>query len=456
MEPIARRTLIGAIAAIPIAAALPALAQPTLRERRSLDDMDSDDDDLLALKEGIRRMRNARDANSLDRQTLLHARYARHGDWLFLPWHRLELLSFEAIIARITDHAAFALPYWDYNQTPQLPDYFFDSADALYRANRKATAETDVAELRWSMNKGKVRFDEDDFATFTGTPGKMGTIEAFGHNLVHSIVGGDMALLSTSPLDPIFYLHHANIDRAWQSWLDLHHGEPIPGEWRSKKLRGFVHPSRRLDGLNAGNTLDCSALGYRYDTLYGAAGTGPPAPIAMPEPPTVIIGPDGQPYTLPPRAPPPALPAPVSFQASARPGADPSTLAIALPDTLLAPVRAGLRLSFTAGGSVTFAYAALNEASLVISGGPPQVAAPASIAAVPTVLHGAHDHRAPSDRPPNYAFLFDESEAIEALIRSTRGPLELSVAARDQVSGAPRKAARALGFDLNLRLDPPE
>ncbi|MCX5372660.1 tyrosinase family protein [Streptomyces sp. NBC_00015] len=38
------------------------------------------------------------------------------------------------------------------------------------------------------------------------------------HNQVHSWVGGDMSPAS-SPNDPVFFLHHCNVDRIWESWL---------------------------------------------------------------------------------------------------------------------------------------------------------------------------------------------------------------------------------------------
>lgn len=34
------------------------------------------------------------------------------------------------------------------------------------------------------------------------------------HLIVHSIIFGDMGP-ATSPNEPLFFLHHANVDRAW-------------------------------------------------------------------------------------------------------------------------------------------------------------------------------------------------------------------------------------------------
>jgi len=37
------------------------------------------------------------------------------------------------------------------------------------------------------------------------------------HNVVHMFVGGSMGPL-TSPNDPVFFLHHCNVDRIWYQW----------------------------------------------------------------------------------------------------------------------------------------------------------------------------------------------------------------------------------------------
>ncbi|KAK7943942.1 uncharacterized protein PG986_013055 [Apiospora aurea] len=42
-------------------------------------------------------------------------------------------------------------------------------------------------------------------------------LEGGPHGAIHSAVGGDMSP-ATSPNDPIFFLHHAQIDRLWTQW----------------------------------------------------------------------------------------------------------------------------------------------------------------------------------------------------------------------------------------------
>ncbi|XP_078515286.1 tyrosinase-like [Lissotriton helveticus] len=44
----------------------------------------------------------------------------------------------------------------------------------------------------------------------------------FMHNLVHITVGGHMQLLTMASNDPIFYVHHAQIDRMCAKWQWVH------------------------------------------------------------------------------------------------------------------------------------------------------------------------------------------------------------------------------------------
>ncbi|MEO0637379.1 MAG: tyrosinase family protein [Pseudomonadota bacterium] len=47
------------------------------------------------------------------------------------------------------------------------------------------------------------------------------------HNRVHQWVGGSMGP-GTSPNDPVFFLHHCNVDRIWAMWEDEHTNPYLP------------------------------------------------------------------------------------------------------------------------------------------------------------------------------------------------------------------------------------
>jgi hypothetical protein len=99
---------------------------------------------------------------------------------------------------------------------------------------------------------------------------------------VHNLVGSDydpatkgpilpygfMTDLLTAARDPIFWLHHSNIDRLWQMWLDLDpaHKNPTNNAWL-KTAFTFAAPGGGTKSWNVSDVLDTTELGYQYDTV---------------------------------------------------------------------------------------------------------------------------------------------------------------------------------------------
>jgi tyrosinase len=78
-----------------------------------------------------------------------------------------------------------------------------------------------------------------------------GNIESNPHDLVHVYVGGAISSSSyglmadpgIAALDPIFYLHHANIDRMWAVWNANGNSNPTDSNWlNGPPDRRFVMP----------------------------------------------------------------------------------------------------------------------------------------------------------------------------------------------------------------------
>lgn len=67
-------------------------------------------------------------------------------------------------------------------------------------------SETDFGEFTLSL-EGRLQLDPVKYAEIWG-------VHAGGHRAV----GGDMQNAWSSPSDPLFYLHHANLDRIWATW----------------------------------------------------------------------------------------------------------------------------------------------------------------------------------------------------------------------------------------------
>lgn len=89
-----------------------------------------------------------------------------------------------------------------------------------------------------------------------------------GHDYVHVQIGGDM-LAGTAPNDPVFWLHHANIDRLWATWQTskgITNYQPTSGGPPSHNLND------RMRDLPPGswtpaNQLNWGASNYTYDVL---------------------------------------------------------------------------------------------------------------------------------------------------------------------------------------------
>lgn len=112
--------------------------------------------------------------------------------------------------------------------------------------------------------------------------------EPFGdqlHGRVHIWVGGNMSA-SSSPNDPVFWLHHANLDRLWAEWQDRQGLFNFPGEWFYVDADGKDHTVNAADLLwgfskavnypadvTSLDTLDLRASGVRYDTMPEATPT---------------------------------------------------------------------------------------------------------------------------------------------------------------------------------------
>lgn len=238
----------------------------------------------------------------------------QHGGWFFLPWHRIYLHHFEKIvratIAELGGPADWALPYWNYDpadpETLALPPEFRDAAVLEGGANPLFTTERDDAvvmdptrvETSAAVGVPWTRRFTSDFAsqaTFGGLRTNpqfsgmgLGQLEREPHGPVHVDVGGGgwMGSFQTAARDPIFWLHHANIDRLWEWWRRQVDDQPLPLDeprWMDQEFTfGRADVTTTLKVRDIVTTTD-APLCYSYDGLP-VAGPPVPAPEALPAP----------------------------------------------------------------------------------------------------------------------------------------------------------------------------
>jgi hypothetical protein len=293
-----------------------------LRIRRNIRDLGPNDDDVSAYRIAVSKMRAS---GAWDRQVAIHADMSlvHHSSWRFLPWHRLQLVHLERIVAKVSGKDDFAMPYWDWADD-RIPEIFVD--DPVFRMDGRECAPQDSIAEFLTANKTKLTDrSRDDFGTFFGRPRQAdqpsdaetghqhfsGSGEWSGHNLIHSFVGGDMGRLDRSPNDPIFWLHHANVDRIWAvGWGDRHSNGAYPDDWEAERLSGYVEPDGSMSPeARAIDTISTTALGYDYGRPAPAVGAGRAFPKA-PRPPRIVhytfemtrLGPGRGVIELPPEA----------------------------------------------------------------------------------------------------------------------------------------------------------
>jgi tyrosinase len=91
------------------------------------------------------------------------------------------------------------------------------------------------------------------------------------HGRGHGYVGGDMDGSSASPNDPVFFLHHAQVDRLWAAWQDENLASGDPKRAVRSGNPGFpdayLGPLFNFGEVLASELLDYRSLGYEYDSL---------------------------------------------------------------------------------------------------------------------------------------------------------------------------------------------
>lgn len=142
----------------------------------------------------------------------VHLNYCPHSSPYFLAWHRGYLYYFEQQLRTVSGDSSLTLPYWDYYKYPRIPSEFTDPAtgNPLYQSRSGTNVYSSLTLNPFSSRV--VNFQRGTTNAFEPA------IESAPHNPVHNLIGGIMATMS-SPTDPIFYLHHANIDRLWYAWV---------------------------------------------------------------------------------------------------------------------------------------------------------------------------------------------------------------------------------------------
>ncbi|NEP49699.1 MAG: tyrosinase family protein [Moorea sp. SIO3C2] len=240
----------------------------------------------------------------------------------FLPWHRLYLHHFEKIVRDLSEDPNFSLPYWDYisyydwkvpdRQRRKMPEEFYNpkeeydpnhAGNSLYESGRAC-----------DLNMGKpisYKFARDDLRNAVEDLNRQSIFEDFSmaieqapHNGMHKYIGGgemepdeadncnifnriynrdlkddqtpQLGLMRSIPsagFDPIFWLHHANIDRLWAQWTNKKYIYVLPEELQKVSWPyQFFEPDGEVIGYTMDEVVEAVySMDYEY---YEGVSTG--------------------------------------------------------------------------------------------------------------------------------------------------------------------------------------
>lgn len=263
------------------------------------------------IRRALARMKSLGDERGYDWFASVHGLappiWCEHGSPLFLPWHRAYLYYFELAMQtrlgpRFTlvepqepELGEVGVPWWDWTSDDShregIPAAYAveevagepnplamstigscTGGDLLYVAvwsgplvasvrQQTPGAITDDAAPRTLRDPDLPdelprRATIDDIVLHQTTFGTFTTSLEQVHNDVHVWVGGSMTVVPTAAYDPIFWSHHAMVDRIWYLWQLSERGMAPPPDLMNTVLAPFP--------MTVAQTVDIESLGYDY------------------------------------------------------------------------------------------------------------------------------------------------------------------------------------------------
>eukprot|EP00928_Gymnodinium_smaydae_P078046 TRINITY_DN6164_c0_g1_i1.p1 TRINITY_DN6164_c0_g1~~TRINITY_DN6164_c0_g1_i1.p1 ORF type:complete len:1000 (+),score=140.68 TRINITY_DN6164_c0_g1_i1:170-3169(+) len=235
------------------------------------------------------------------------SQYCHHAQETFPGWHRGYLVELERALMKadmeLGNDGRIGLPYWDWTvedidgqyfprilreEFGTMPKDLLESGDTSnlnrygYRyvrhdgelkARLRAAAVADQVDQCLSVAEhwmhASVRFASHGFSLESP------------HNSVHVAIGFPLSTVEYAAFHPIFFLHHAQVDRVYEKHLQLESPSESQAEFKQRQqmlssrgepnrymepLAPFKHPFKDRP-LLCSDTFDTQSLGFVYDEL---------------------------------------------------------------------------------------------------------------------------------------------------------------------------------------------
>jgi len=235
--------------------------------------------------------------------------YCHHRSETFPPWHRAYLAEFEYVLQNHDpwypgDHMTanrIMLPFWDWSGTrfaEGYPEFVTWPSVRLYldgewktvtnplasgphfqrrRTRRRRTTPDSIArelQFRAVRSEATDAINTDDHFSMSARNFSATSLEE-PHDDVHVAVGGDMSGVDTAAFDPIFWLHHCNVERIYYAWQTHYPNEkptnpqeemgPFAPKAQFGKLMGWQNDTGKYTTVE--EWFDLANLDYTFSYL---------------------------------------------------------------------------------------------------------------------------------------------------------------------------------------------
>jgi len=158
-----------------------------------------------------------------------HEMHMQHTNARLLPWHRVFVHLFEEALHNY--HPDVCVPYWDWSRPEEqhFPDWLVGVLPTVHTPTQTINVIRSPGPDGWLASIASstpTAMSKTNYGDFSGLMNGI-------HGSVHIWVGGTMSDASVSPADPVFWMHHANLDRLWWVWYNSpqgnHQNPPLTG-----------------------------------------------------------------------------------------------------------------------------------------------------------------------------------------------------------------------------------
>lgn len=176
-----------------------------------------------------------------------HNTWGAHRHSNFLPWHREFLIRLEDRLRLF--NPLVTIPYWNWAQSRAIPSEMSRSADMTrWGITRRSTLSRPLP----------TQIQVDNVMASTTYHEFRDSLEGI-HDTVHVAVGSpDHAMITAaSPADPLFWLHHAFVDKVWADWQKINSDRPT-------NLTDTLQPPPLMQ-RTVEQTMSTENMGYVYE-----------------------------------------------------------------------------------------------------------------------------------------------------------------------------------------------